>query len=364
MSGKTLLGLAALALLCLLCLWCHAPAIEETIRAGSGEALAAMNLPDAKAVVSGRDVTLQGLVATDAERDQAEAEVRQLEGVRTVFNRLEIASAASAAASGAASGAAVAASSEAGTLDKMARALGFQTRGDRISLTGLVPSEDRRSGLVADAVATWGEGNVEDGLTVDGDADASGWPLSFAGLMGALKSRGLDVDLSLLGNKLSVKGNLLSELTRDRLLGALRAALPGIEIEDGLELREAQGEAETLQAALDKNLRGKLIEFASGSDRLTPRGQAVLDELAEVLRQSDGRVELSGHTDSQGADQMNLDLSRRRSAAAAAYLVTKGFQADRFTTVGFGESRPIADNETAEGRQRNRRTEVRALEEK
>ncbi len=359
MGGKTLLGLVALALLCLLCLWCHAPAIEETIRAGSGEALAAMNLPDAKAVVSGRDVTLQGLVATDADRDRAEAAVRELDGVRTVFNRLEIASAAPATSVTASS-----ASSEAGTLDAMAKALGFQTRGDRISLTGLVPSEDRRSGLVADAVASWGEENVEDRLTVDADADASGWPLSFAGLMGALKSRGLDIDLSLLGNKLSVKGNLLSELTRDRLLGALRAALPGIEIEDGLELREAEGEAEALQAALDKNLRGKLIEFASGGDRLTPRGKTVLDELAGVLRESDGRVELSGHTDSQGADQMNLDLSRRRASAAAAYLVTKGFQADRFTTVGFGESRPIADNETAEGRQRNRRTEVRALEEK
>ncbi|MCL7991751.1 MAG: OmpA family protein, partial [marine benthic group bacterium] len=68
------------------------------------------------------------------------------------------------------------------------------------------------------------------------------------------------------------------------------------------------------------------------------------------------------HTDSVGEDDFNMDLSQRRAESVRNYLVELGLARDRFDTTGFGETRPIADNETEEGRHRNRRTEFRVLD--
>jgi OOP family OmpA-OmpF porin len=67
---------------------------------------------------------------------------------------------------------------------------------------------------------------------------------------------------------------------------------------------------------------------------------------------------VGGHTDSIGSDEYNLRLSQRRAEAVAAWLAAHGIAAARLTAKGFGESKPVADNRTAEGRQRNRRIEI------
>ncbi len=119
-----------------------------------------------------------------------------------------------------------------------------------------------------------------------------------------------------------------------------------------------------LQESLDDLIEGKVIEFELDSDVITPAGREFLDEILLAL----GRfpavpVEISGHTDDRGSDAYNLDLSRRRAEAVLAYLVAQGEDASRFAVVGYGETRPIADNETAEGRARNRRIEFTAVKE-
>ena len=73
----------------------------------------------------------------------------------------------------------------------------------------------------------------------------------------------------------------------------------------------------------------------------------------------DKRVSLSGHTDSIGSDKYNLGLSERRVTAVREYVVKKGVDGSRITGQGFGESKPIADNKTKEGRAKNRRVEVK-----
>jgi outer membrane protein OmpA-like peptidoglycan-associated protein len=74
-------------------------------------------------------------------------------------------------------------------------------------------------------------------------------------------------------------------------------------------------------------------------------------------------VQISGHTDDNGTDEHNLDLSRRRAEAVLDYLVAHGEDPERFVVIGYGESRPVADNGTPEGEARNRRIEFTALEE-
>ena len=91
-------------------------------------------------------------------------------------------------------------------------------------------------------------------------------------------------------------------------------------------------------------------------------GREALDDVATVLRQNPSlRVELGGHTDSQGSETHNEGLSQRRAEAARSYLVAQGIAASRLEAKGFGESSPAADNATADGRRANRRTEVEVI---
>ena len=73
-------------------------------------------------------------------------------------------------------------------------------------------------------------------------------------------------------------------------------------------------------------------------------------------------VEIGGHTDAKGSDDYNQRLSDRRACSVGRYLKGKGIEEGRMTPVGYGESKPIADNETDEGREQNRRVELRILE--
>ena len=108
-------------------------------------------------------------------------------------------------------------------------------------------------------------------------------------------------------------------------------------------------------------LRG--VSFATNSATLTPGSLPVLDAVAEDLRKYPRlRVELQGHTDSSGADAYNLDLSRRRAESVLNYLVAQGVSGTQLEARGFGESEPIADNGTSEGRADNRRVVMRVLE--
>jgi len=97
-------------------------------------------------------------------------------------------------------------------------------------------------------------------------------------------------------------------------------------------------------------------------DKSTIRSDAVpvLNEAAETLKAEGGiAVIVDGHTDSVGSDTYNQKLSHRRAEAVRQYLVKHGIPANRITTEGFGESRPVASNDTADGRAQNRRVELR-----
>jgi OOP family OmpA-OmpF porin len=103
------------------------------------------------------------------------------------------------------------------------------------------------------------------------------------------------------------------------------------------------------------------VTFEYDSDRLRSEAFAVLDEAAETLRRNpDLRVEVAGHTDSRGPDAYNLSLSLRRAEAVRRYLIGKHVT-NVLTVRGYGESEPVADNATEEGRARNRRVVLRIL---
>jgi outer membrane protein OmpA-like peptidoglycan-associated protein len=103
--------------------------------------------------------------------------------------------------------------------------------------------------------------------------------------------------------------------------------------------------------------------FGFDSAKLTAETRGILDEQAAVLEKEPGvRVEIAGHTDSIGPEEYNRELSERRAKAVEDYLISKGISTQRLEPVGYGKSRPIASNDTKEGRAQNRRVEFNVLE--
>ena len=102
------------------------------------------------------------------------------------------------------------------------------------------------------------------------------------------------------------------------------------------------------------------VNFETGSDVLTPNAKTVLDQQIAALKgQPSMLVEVGGHTDNRGAEAFNFALSVKRAEAVRDYLVKGGVAADRLTARGYGEAKPRASNDTAEGRQQNRRVELK-----
>jgi outer membrane protein OmpA-like peptidoglycan-associated protein len=118
-------------------------------------------------------------------------------------------------------------------------------------------------------------------------------------------------------------------------------------------------------AAVKEEPRGTVITlsggvlFASNKSQLLPGAQSSLNQVGEALKANDDKkVLIEGHTDSRGSDVTNQALSKARADSVASYLISQGVGPDRITTAGLGPSRPVADNNTAEGRANNRRVEI------
>ena len=104
------------------------------------------------------------------------------------------------------------------------------------------------------------------------------------------------------------------------------------------------------------------LEFEVAKDVILGGSFASLDELAAVLKKkSTWKLEISGHTDNAGDDASNMTLSKKRAEAVKAYLVSREIEASRFIVNYFGETKPIADNATSEGRAKNRRVEMKIV---
>jgi outer membrane protein OmpA-like peptidoglycan-associated protein len=118
-------------------------------------------------------------------------------------------------------------------------------------------------------------------------------------------------------------------------------------------------------AKVERIGEGIKITFDSGilydvnKATLRPEAKTNLDKLAVILNKyADTNILIEGHTDATGTDEHNLELSRNRASSVSNYLAGLAVDPSRFTTMGYGESQPIATNDTDEGRQQNRRVEI------
>ena len=132
-----------------------------------------------------------------------------------------------------------------------------------------------------------------------------------------------------------------------------------------LELTPTERDSESLAERLERDGKADLygIYFDTAKATLKPESEATLQQVLGVLTgDAKLRLVIAGHTDSEGGDTYNQDLSEKRAASVMAWLTGKGIEASRLSSEGLGESRPVADNGNEAGRALNRRVEVRVAD--
>jgi outer membrane protein OmpA-like peptidoglycan-associated protein len=126
------------------------------------------------------------------------------------------------------------------------------------------------------------------------------------------------------------------------------------EIQKDIEGAKVERVGEGIKITFDSG-----ILFAVNSSTLTAPAKENIDKLAKILQKyDDTNILVEGHTDATGGQELNQQLSERRASSVATYAKTLGVGGGRFSTVGYGETQPIADNGTATGRAQNRRVEI------
>lgn len=228
-----------------------------------------------------------------------------------------------------------------------------------LTLTGLVGDEKSRGELL-DAARRLFEGDqINDKLAI-GPVPRD----AFSSMMGGLQllSRlAPGSGFSIKGQGVGLKGLALFDAARDQIAADFRKLVPG-GFSGSAELGTAQIGAQVGTTECQSLFRGILsvgtIRFQVASAQLSHESRGILDKLAIVaLRCGDAKVEVGGHTDADGSPDANAELSRRRAEAVALYFTQAGIPAARLEPVGFGETQPVAPNDSPANKARNRRIE-------
>lgn len=163
----------------------------------------------------------------------------------------------------------------------------------------------------------------------------------------------------------AVIGKAAGNTAAGAVIGAAVGGAAGAIIGGYMDTQAAEMERDLEGARIERIGEGIKITFAGGIlfdvDRaeLRPEAQAELVKLSRILNKyEDTNILVEGHTDATGTDEHNMQLSLRRSESVATFLAVQSVARDRLNAVGYGEIQPIASNDTAEGRQQNRRVEV------
>ncbi|MFC5473602.1 OmpA family protein [Paraherbaspirillum soli] len=228
----------------------------------------------------------------------------------------------------------------------------------QILVSGTVPDEASKQSALSKLQELYGADRVVDQISVGSVVLPANWNNYVQKLISPslkLVSRG---QLTIDGNTVSIKGEVANEAQRQQIASEIAGNLnPTYTVKNGLRVSASE------QNILDQALANRTIEFDTGQTTITASGKQILDEMsAALLKLKDKKVEVIGHTDSQGLRASNLSLSKARADAVKEYLAQKGVNPDSIATSGQGPDRPIVTNDTAEGRSRNRRIEFRVAQ--
>lgn len=226
---------------------------------------------------------------------------------------------------------------------------------------------DKRVALLTSQVAL-NVNSVQDNTIIDASVSnpASGDQIILASealkllYKGSAKLRGDLVLISGLSEDAQIEAQI-SELLSEQLTA--EDFLLDIAIDETLNKPPPPMKPELCLQLLEDTQKPKKITFDPSSTRIRAEALDIIDQMVEVLQNCQHvSLIIAGHTDSQGREEMNQTLSQLRAMAVLDAIIDAGFVAENITIFGFGETQPIADNSTEEGREENRRIEFRLLE--
>jgi len=228
-----------------------------------------------------------------------------------------------------------------------------------VTFTGYVPDSAVHGALVAAATRKFFDEKVVDQLKASVGAPA-GFAQAATAALGAL-SRLSTGSLVIADREIKLSGDALYAVAADQIRAALASELPqGWKVAADVSVRPAATPVDASvcqQLFADLFAKGK-IRFDTGSAGIDRDSLALLDRLVETASRCPSTpIEVAGHTDAAGDDAANQTLSEKRAQAVVDYLVRAGLPSDRLTAVGYGSTRPVAANDTEDGRAQNRRIE-------
>jgi OOP family OmpA-OmpF porin len=228
-----------------------------------------------------------------------------------------------------------------------------------VTLTGYVPDNNVHAALAAAAARKFFGEKIIDNLKASVGAP-QGFANAVVPALGAL-SRLSTGTLAVSDREVQLSGDALYDAAAGQIRGGLGKDLPqGWQIKAEISVKPPAAPVDsTVCQQLFSDILGKAkIRFESGRATIDPDSAGLLDRLIETaLRCPTATVEIEGHTDGDGDAAFNQGLSEKRAQAVSEYLVRAGLPADRFRPVGFGSSKPVAGNDTDEGKAQNRRIE-------
>lgn len=226
----------------------------------------------------------------------------------------------------------------------------------RVVAGGAVPDEATKAAVLARLRELYGSANVVDQIEVGNVVSPPNWSANVQKILSPQIKEVRRGQLSIDGTQVSVHGDVRNEGQRQQIAGDMASGLgQTYTVKNGLRVPASE------QNLLDQTLANRIIEFETGSATLTPKGRAILDEMAAVLPKMAGRkIEIVGHTDNSGSRPLNLNLSQARAETVKSYLIGKGGEPAMLTAIGVGPDQPVAPNDKEEGRAKNRRIEFRA----
>lgn len=241
-------------------------------------------------------------------------------------------------------------------------AFGLSSDGKTVTLTGSVPDAAAKTAAEAAAKAAFGSAvAVANNLSVVAGAPALGSG-AISGLAAGLKGVTTPkVDLT--GTTLKLSGVAATQAAKDAAIAAAKAAFPGTTVDaSGITVSATTPVAPTCATAsayIKQVTDATKVHFASSGAELTTDSQAALKKIADAVKDCAAvKLLVAGNTDGQGDAAANVALSKARAEAVKAELVKLGVAAANITTVGNGETKPIGDNNTADGRNQNRRVDI------
>ncbi len=232
-----------------------------------------------------------------------------------------------------------------------------------VILDGYVPDQSAMDVIVAEAGSNYGPGNVTNNLQIIAGAPNNWADTAIASLRnidplsnGRVEMRDLSVN---------VFGDASSEDMRDSVQSSITGALMSpyngsysITAPAPVVVAPVVTAADTCQTDFNNLLANENVNFESAQAIIAQASYPLLDQMVAIAANCpNASISVEGHTDSQGDDTMNQNLSEQRAQAVLTYLSNNGVDVSRLSSAGYGETMPIGDNATADGRAMNRRIE-------